>query len=86
MRLLLLEKDEPANNQLLHLLMCHEDQRPKFPEYWDRFRNVLAPFIVDVLNNDSVVQENQPNSKISIDDVVSGIYFNVSQLPGESFY
>ena len=70
MRLLMLRRNDPLRNELLLRLMCHEEERQNFPDYWNRVRNVLGPFIITVLNSEELIKEKQQSDIITIDDVV----------------
>ena len=69
-KLLLLERNDPSKHHLLHRLMCHEDQRSNFPEYWGNVRNIIGPFIMEAINNDQILKDNEQIHKITIEDVV----------------
>ena len=70
-RLLMLRRTDAFRNELFLRLMCHEEQRKQFPEYWDGVRQTSGPFILDVLNDEKMKNENDIGNRITLEDVVS---------------
>ena len=64
----MLRRTDTYRNELFSRLMCHEEQRQKYPEYWDGVRHTSGPFIMDVLNDEKMKNEN--DTRITLEDVV----------------
>ena len=49
--------------------MGHEEEIKNYPTYWNRVRDTLGPFILDILNNKQLINEDE-NDKLTIENVV----------------
>ena len=66
----MLRRTDTFRNELFLRLMCHEEKRKFFPEYWNNVSNTLGPFILDVLNDETMIDQNDVCTRITIEDVV----------------
>ena len=66
----MLRRTDSFKNELYSRLMCHEEERKNYPEYWDDVKRTLGPFILEVLNDENAIHQNTMSTKITLEDVV----------------